>query len=80
MLTTRLGKSGPEVSLATLRAVARETGTTPNQVIYAWMMQSNPPVIPLMAASNDAQMDENLRALDVVLSPDEMERLNSASA
>ena len=43
-------------------------------------MQSNPPVIPLMAASTDEQMRENLGALDVVLSAEQMERLDQASA
>ena len=42
-------------------------------------MQSDPPVIRLMAASTDAQMAENLRAVEVVLSAEQMERLNQAS-
>ena len=66
--------------LAVLHAVADETGATANQVLYAWMIQSTPPVIPLMAASNDAQMTENLGALDVTLSEAQMARLNDASA
>ena len=36
--------------------VADEVGATANQVVYAWMMQSDPPAIPLMAASTDGQM------------------------
>lgn len=69
-----------EARLAVLRAVAEEVGATANQVIYAWMMQSAPPVIPLMAASNDAQMTENLGALEVELSEAQMARLNGAGA
>ncbi len=73
---------GPDsdARLAVLNSVAGETGATANQVLYAWMMQSTPPVIPLMAASNDAQMTENLGALDVTLSEAQMTRLNEASA
>lgn len=73
---------GPDsdARLAALRTVAAETGATANQVIYAWMIQSEPPVIPLMAASTDEQMKENLGALDIVLSPEQMTRLNTASA
>ena len=52
---------------------------TPNQVIFAWMLQSDPPVIPLMAASTDEQMEENLAALDLKLSDAQMTRLNTAS-
>ena len=73
---------GPDsdARLAVLHAVADETEATANQLLYAWMMQSTPPVIPLMAASNDVQMTENLGALDVTLSEAQMARLNEASA
>jgi aryl-alcohol dehydrogenase-like predicted oxidoreductase len=62
--------------LATLRAVAEETGATVNQVVLAWMLQSTPPVLPLIAASDEAQLAENLGALEVQLSADQMARLN----
>jgi len=73
---------GPDTDarLAVLHAVAEETGATANQALYTWMIQSTPPVIPLMAASNDAQMTENLGALDVTLSEAQMTRLNDACA
>jgi aryl-alcohol dehydrogenase-like predicted oxidoreductase len=73
---------GPDTDarLATLRAVAAEVGATANQAVYAWMMQSDPLVIPLMAASTDDQMKENLGALDIALSAEQMGKLNEASA
>jgi aryl-alcohol dehydrogenase-like predicted oxidoreductase len=67
-----------EKRLATLRAVAEETGTTPNQVILAWMRQSSLSVLPLIAASDEAQLDENLKSLDLTLSEDQMTRLTQA--
>ena len=73
---------GPDTDarLAVLRAVAEEIGATPNQVIFAWMAQSNPPIIPLVAASTVEQMDENLGALEIRLSAEQMARLNAAGA
>jgi aryl-alcohol dehydrogenase-like predicted oxidoreductase len=62
--------------LQALREVAAETGASPNQVILAWMLQSDPLVLPVFSASSSAQMEENLGALDVQLSPAQMERLN----
>ncbi len=62
--------------LAMLRTVADESGATVNQVILAWMLQRD--VIPLIAASTEAQLAENLGALDVKLSAEQMDRLNSA--
>lgn len=61
--------------LAMLRAVAEETGATPNQVVLAWMMQSKPSVLPLIAASTSDQLQENIRALELKLSDDQMARL-----
>jgi len=66
--------------MAALNAVAAEVGATANQVVLAWMVQSDPPVIPLVAASKVRHMDENLRALEIELSPEQMARLNEASA
>ncbi|MGC9521189.1 MAG: aldo/keto reductase [Anaerolineae bacterium] len=67
-----------EARVKVLKAVAAELGATANQIVLAWMMQSNPPVIPIIAASNEAQMEENLGALDLDLSDDQMQRLNEA--
>jgi len=73
---------GPDADarLAVLREVAATHNATPNQVILAWLTQQEPPIIPVMAASSDAQMSENLAALDLRLSAEEMERLNTAGA
>jgi aryl-alcohol dehydrogenase-like predicted oxidoreductase len=67
-----------EIRLVTLRDVARELNATPNQVILAWMLNSDPPVLPLIAASTIEQLQENIDALPLTLSPDQMDRLNSA--
>jgi len=67
-----------EARLAVLRAVAREVGATANQVVLAWMAQHDPPVIPLVAASTPEQLRENLDALALTLSPDQLARLNEA--
>jgi aryl-alcohol dehydrogenase-like predicted oxidoreductase len=63
-----------------LKAVAEEVGATANQVVLAWMAHSQPPVLPLVAASTAEQMRENLGALQVKLSADHITRLDSASA
>ena len=68
-----------EARLAALNAVAQEIGVTANQVVLAWMLQSDPPVIPLVAASSPTHLTENLGALAVELSDEQMARLNNAS-
>jgi aryl-alcohol dehydrogenase-like predicted oxidoreductase len=73
---------GPDADarLAALREVAGQTGATLNQVILAWMIQSDPPVIPVFGASTADQMAENLGALAINLSAGQMQRLNNAGA
>jgi aryl-alcohol dehydrogenase-like predicted oxidoreductase len=63
--------------LAALRQVAQECGSNPNQVILAWMLQGDPLVLPVFSASTPAQMSEDLAALDLALSEDQMARLNA---
>lgn len=72
--------AGPEADdrLAMLKEVANEAGATMNQVIIAWMRQSTPFVLPIIAGSSTDQLDENISALDISLSEDQMERLNTA--
>ena len=61
-----------------LMTVAREAGATLNQVIVAWMRQSDPPVLPIIAGSRPEQLLENLSALNLTLDENQMERLNTA--
>ena len=70
------GKARP----VTLRSVASEVGATLNQVILAWMVQSDPVVIPLVATSTLEQVEENLTALKVELDHDQIARLTESTA
>ena len=67
-----------DARLEALRSVASEAGTTPNQVILAWMIKQG--VIPIFGASRDEQMDENLGAASLELTDEQMATLNEAGA
>jgi aryl-alcohol dehydrogenase-like predicted oxidoreductase len=73
---------GPDTDarLEALKAVSEEMGATGNQVVLAWMAQSDPALIPLVGASTVDQLQENLGALTIELSAEQMARLNDASA
>ena len=77
-LMVQYESSDSEVRLEALKAVADEAGATVSQVVFAWMMQGDPPIIPLTAASTSEQLDENLRSLDVKLSQEQIDRLTTA--
>lgn len=72
--------AGPDADarLAALREVAAAHGATPNQVVLAWMLHGDPVVLPVMAASTLEQMRENLAALDLALTADDLARLEGA--
>ncbi len=74
--------AGPDSDgrMAMLKTIAAETGATPTQIVLAWMLHSSPAVLPLISASTPEVMQDNLGALDVSLSADQMERLNNAGA
>jgi aryl-alcohol dehydrogenase-like predicted oxidoreductase len=74
--------AGPEADerLAALREVAADMGATPNQVLIAWMRQSEPTVLPIIAGSRQEQVLENIAALKIRLSSDQMERLDRAGS
>ncbi len=59
-----------------LEQVAAETGRTINQVIYAWMINADPPVIPLVAVTRMEHLKEDLAAGNFKLSSKQMDFLN----
>ena len=64
--------------LAVLREVAAETGATANQVVLAWLMGGEPPVLPVIGVSTVAQLDELLGAVELDLDPELRARLDAA--
>jgi aryl-alcohol dehydrogenase-like predicted oxidoreductase len=60
-------------------AVADELGVTPSQVATAWVRQQPWPLVPIVGARSEAQMRENLGALELELSPSYVERLDELS-
>jgi aryl-alcohol dehydrogenase-like predicted oxidoreductase len=69
---------GTPARLAALREVAAEAGATVNQVLLAWLIGADIPVIPLVGASSVAQLDESLAAVDLELTPQQRARLDAA--
>ena len=72
--------AGPDsdIRLGTLLKVANEKGCSPNQVIIAWMRQSTPAVLPIIAGSRSEQLEENIAALEITLSAEQMQSLDTA--
>lgn len=69
-----------ESRLKMLKEISLEKQATMNQIVLAWMMNSEAAVIPVMSASSMEQLNENLGALQIELTSNDMVRLNTAMA
>ena len=72
--------AGPDADtrLEAIRFVAREVGCSPNQVVLAWMRQSTPSILPIIAGSRIEQLRENIAALEIQLTADQLRFLDTA--
>ncbi len=58
---------------------AEQIGCTPSQVAVSWARQQPGVVIPIIGARNTAQLEDNLGALEVTLSREQLAELDEAS-
>lgn len=77
-LTDEYLHPGARHRLAVLDRVAAELGATPNQVVLAWLLGGETPVIPVFGVSSVAQLDEVLAAVDLTLPEDARADLDGA--
>lgn len=56
--------------------LAAEKGCTPAQLALAWVLAQGPDVIPIPGTRRRSRLDENIGALDVTLSPEELESID----
>jgi aryl-alcohol dehydrogenase-like predicted oxidoreductase len=61
-----------------VEAIARDKGCTPSQLVLAWLLAQGPDVVPIPGTKRRERLEENLGALEVRLSPDEVARLSEA--
>ena len=63
-----------------VRGVAEAKGATPAQVALAWLLAQKPWIVPIPATTKLHRLEENLGAVDLVLSADELDQINSAAS
>ena len=64
--------------LRPLEEVAEAHGATPAQVALAWVLSRGEHVIPIPGMKRRAHLDENVAAADIVLTPEDLARLDAA--
>jgi aryl-alcohol dehydrogenase-like predicted oxidoreductase len=61
-----------------VEAMAAAKGCTPAQLVLAWLLAQGPDVVPIPGTKHRHRLEENLGALTVRLSPDEVVQLGRA--
>jgi aryl-alcohol dehydrogenase-like predicted oxidoreductase len=64
--------------VATLRQLAVERGATASQLAIAWVLAKGPGIVPLIGARTQTQLTESLGALQIQLTPADVERVEAA--
>ena len=63
-----------------LKAMAKEKETTPSAVALAWLLTKPTVTSVIFGARSVEQLDDNLKAADVKLSTEDVQKLDEASA
>jgi aryl-alcohol dehydrogenase-like predicted oxidoreductase len=63
--------------LGQFEALAKEKGATPAQLALAWLMAQGRDIIPIPSNKTRKHLDENLRAVEIKLSQEDLARLDA---
>lgn len=64
--------------LELIRSMAQEKGATMAQIALAWMMCRKPWIVPIPGTRNVSRMEENAKASEIILTPQEVEQIDGA--
>ncbi|EPR27884.1 MULTISPECIES: aldo/keto reductase [Geobacillus] len=69
-----------QVLVELIKRFAAEKQATPAQIALAWLLAQKPWIVPIPGTRKLERLEENLGALEVVLTAEELQRLNDALA
>jgi aryl-alcohol dehydrogenase-like predicted oxidoreductase len=61
-----------------IEEIAAEKGVTPSQLALAWVLHQGEDIVPIPGTKRRKYLEENVRAVEVELSPEDLERLANA--
>jgi len=65
--------------VASLETFAAEHKAKPAQIALAWLINKQPHVVPIPGTSSLERLDENVHSLDLILTSDDLDRLERAA-
>jgi aryl-alcohol dehydrogenase-like predicted oxidoreductase len=63
--------------VARIEELAREKGVTASQLALAWVLAQGPDIVPIPGTTRPRHLDENVGALDIVLTPEDLARIQA---
>jgi aryl-alcohol dehydrogenase-like predicted oxidoreductase len=60
-----------------LKTMAKKKGYTPTQLAIAWVNAQGDDIMPLVSMSRRSRLPENIQAMEIVFTPEEMNTLNT---
>jgi len=63
-----------------LRAVAKRKGATPSQIALAWLLAQKPWIVPIPGTTKLARLEENLGAVAIELTSDDLQEIDTAAS
>ncbi len=67
-------------ALSAVEQIAHENGSTPAAIAIAWLLAQPGVTAPILGARSVEQLESCLEALTVMLTPEQLARLETASA
>ena len=65
--------------VARVRELAQEKGATPGQLALAWVLAQGEDIVPIPGTKRREYLEENVRAVDIELTADDLARLDEAA-
>jgi aryl-alcohol dehydrogenase-like predicted oxidoreductase len=66
--------------VALIRSVAERIGATPAQIALAWLLAQKVWIVPIPGTTKIHRLEENLGAVDVKLTPDDLHEIDTAAS
>ena len=63
-----------------LDTIAKRKNATPAQVALAWLLAQKPWIVPIPGTTKLSRLDENIGAVSIELTPDDLREINSAAS
>jgi aryl-alcohol dehydrogenase-like predicted oxidoreductase len=69
-----------QVFVDLLGAIAKQKNATPAQIALAWLLAQKPWIVPIPGTTKLSRLDENIGAVTVELTPDDLEEIDTAAS